>query len=222
MPLRRIPLSPTPSPSGQPPGSLDPLAALLPRAAAGDERSVAVVFEAIAPALLSVVRALLGPTDPQVEDVAQEALLEVHEALPRFRGDSSFLHYARRITVRTTLAARRRRRRTEGILRAIADQASAPITREQPAAATEEQMLRERRVAAFRALLDELPEAQAESLALRVVLGQSLGQVAEATGVPVNTVRSRIRLAKEHLRARISGTPALAALFDVLEGEGQG
>ena len=50
----------------------------------------------------------------------------------------------------------------------------------------------------LRALVGGLPELQAETFALRVALGYSLQEVAETTGVPLNTVRSRLRLAKEH------------------------
>jgi RNA polymerase sigma-70 factor (ECF subfamily) len=70
----------------------------------------------------------------------------------------------------------------------------------------------ERRRRAIRELLVELPEEQAETLALRVMLGWSLEEVASATGAPVNTVRSRVRLAKEALRRRIEANPALADL----------
>jgi len=66
----------------------------------------------------------------------------------------------------------------------------------------------QRRQASLHALLDTLPEVQGETLALRVVLGLSLLETAEATGVPVNTVRSRVRLAREALRARIEAEPA--------------
>jgi RNA polymerase sigma-70 factor (ECF subfamily) len=38
--------------------------------------------------------------------------------------------------------------------------------------------------------------------------------VARASGAPVNTVRSRVRLAKEALRARIAAQPALSELRD--------
>ena len=64
----------------------------------------------------------------------------------------------------------------------------------------------------LRELLEDLPEEQAEALTLRVVMGWSLEEVARASGAPVNTVRSRVRLAKEALRARIEARPALAEL----------
>jgi RNA polymerase sigma factor (sigma-70 family) len=69
-----------------------------------------------------------------------------------------------------------------------------------------------RRRELLRELLEDLPEEQAEALTLRVVMGWSLEEVAQASGAPVNTVRSRVRLAKEALRARIEAQPALAEL----------
>ena len=64
-----------------------------------------------------------------------------------------------------------------------------------------------------RELLGQLPEAQAEALAMHLALGHSIEEVAAAVGAPGNTVRSRIRLAKEALRARIDGDPRLAELL---------
>jgi RNA polymerase sigma-70 factor (ECF subfamily) len=64
-------------------------------------------------------------------------------------------------------------------------------------------------------MLAELPAGQGETLALRVVLGSSIKEIAEATQVPVNTVRSRLRLAKEALRKRIEEDPTLAAELEV-------
>jgi RNA polymerase sigma-70 factor (ECF subfamily) len=60
-------------------------------------------------------------------------------------------------------------------------------------------------------LLSRIPAEQADAIALRVVLGWSLEEVARTTNTPVNTVRSRVRLAKQALRAAIERDPALAA-----------
>jgi RNA polymerase sigma-70 factor (ECF subfamily) len=193
--------------------SRDQLEPWLARAAAGDERAVARVLEAVSPSVLTLTRAVLGRDRADVDDVAQDALLAIADAIARFRGDCSFVHYARRIAVRTALASRRRRP-------LLADE----TLQEQawsggPAHDHDQRLIGERSLAALRTLLDELPEGQAESLTMRVVLGCSLDEVAAETGAPVNTVRSRIRLAKKHIRERITGDPGLAALFDVLPEE---
>jgi DNA-directed RNA polymerase specialized sigma24 family protein len=40
------------------------------------------------------------------------------------------------------------------------------------------------------------------------VLGWSLEEIAQQSGAPINTIRSRIRLAKDALRRRIEASPA--------------
>lgn len=62
----------------------------------------------------------------------------------------------------------------------------------------------------MRELMTKIPHEQAEAVALRIVLGWSLPEVAEATGAPLNTVRSRLRLAKNALRAIIEADPLLS------------
>jgi RNA polymerase sigma-70 factor (ECF subfamily) len=121
------------------------------------------------------------------------------------------LHYARRVAVRTALGARRSHRAGARRLALAVDHASAepPAATIAPADAIE----REQRLEAFRRLLDELPEGQAESLTYRVLLEHPLDVIARATGVPVNTVRSRIRLARDHLRERILHDPTLSELL---------
>jgi RNA polymerase sigma-70 factor (ECF subfamily) len=205
----------------------DPLADLAARAVAGDRHAVRALLEAVTPSLLGVVRAIVGaPSD--AEDAVQEALVGFVRALGAFRGDCSVLHYASRIAVRAALVARRRRRERPLAFgggaseRGWDDEAAAPgapfdggddgerdgaVGDRDPARAA-------RRRALLRALLEELPEVQAEALALRVVLGHSMEEVAAATGAPVNTVRSRLRLAKEALRRRIELDPHFAELLE--------
>jgi RNA polymerase sigma-70 factor (ECF subfamily) len=72
-----------------------------------------------------------------------------------------------------------------------------------------------RRRHALRALLDELPDVQAEVLALHIILGYSVQETAAVTGAAHNTVRSRLRAALTHLRSRID---ASEALLEVIAG----
>jgi RNA polymerase sigma-70 factor (ECF subfamily) len=77
-----------------------------------------------------------------------------------------------------------------------------------------------RRQAAFRDLFDGLREEQGEVLVLRIVLGWDLQEIANATGAPLNTVRSRLRLGKEALRRRLATDRALAEAFNARDWEG--
>jgi RNA polymerase sigma-70 factor (ECF subfamily) len=193
----------TPDPESAPP---DPLAGLVRAAAAGERDALVRLLSAVAPPVTATVRVLLGAKHPDLDDAVQETLLAITAALGRFRGESSFLHYARRIAVRTSLALRRGNARSVQGLAALAAEPREPRGR-----ADVSPLEREQRVALFVKLLDELPEGQAECLAYRVLLELPLPQIAEELGVPMNTVRSRVRLARNHLRDRIMGDPALAA-----------
>lgn len=190
----------------------DPLAPLLEDAKAGDREKLGRILEATAPAVLSVVRMIMGSDNPDVPDVAQESLLAVKDALRAFRGEASVMQYARQVAVRTALSARRGRNARDRLLERYRRESA---TQEEAEVETDP-VLRARRTAAFRLLLDDLPDEQAETFALRVVLDYSLDQVAAATGAPINTVRSRVRLAREKLKERIERDPEL---LDILKGE---
>jgi RNA polymerase sigma-70 factor (ECF subfamily) len=55
----------------------------------------------------------------------------------------------------------------------------------------------------LRQLLSDLPELQAEVLALHTMLGYTVEETAQVTGAPVNTVRSRLRAALAALRLAV-------------------
>ena len=55
-------------------------------------------------------RALLGPAHPELDDLVQDVLVAVFDALPSFRGESTLLHFAIRIAARRATTMRRRSR----------------------------------------------------------------------------------------------------------------
>jgi hypothetical protein len=65
------------------------------------------LLAALGPALLRVIRAVLGSKHPDVEDVLQEAMVGIHSALAGFRGESTITHFACRIALKTALKVRR-------------------------------------------------------------------------------------------------------------------
>jgi len=188
----------------------DPYAALAAVAASGDREATEQLLRLLTPRIYAVGRSLFGANHGDLDDVAQESLLAFFRALPRFEHRSTVLHFATRIAVRTCLAHRKRARRHE-VQRAPedaldAESADAPRTHLDEAA--------HHRREAVRALLEALPDVQAEALALRICLGLSLAQVAAATDTPQNTVRSRLRLARQALLRRVEAEPELRALVE--------
>jgi RNA polymerase sigma-70 factor (ECF subfamily) len=180
-------------------------------AAAGDSVATAKLLRHCAPRLGRVVRAVLGAAHPDVEDAIQQSLIGFVQALPAFRGDCDPIGYATVIAVRTAVAARKRSRteqtrRDDGV-----DADAMACRRESPSEAA----IAQKRKEILRDLLAELPVEQGEALASRVVLGWSLEEIAAHSGAPLNTVRSRLRLAKEAMRRKIEGTSGLLEALEV-------
>jgi len=198
------PFAPFAIPAPAPPVS--PATELARAASRGDARASDALVTALAPRVSRVVRAVLGRTHPEVEDVTQQALLGFVQALPSFRGECEPAHFASRIAARTAIAAARRARAARARSDDGVDVDGLASLSGQPHEAAVEQ----RRADILRVLMTRLPPEQAEAVALRVVLGWSLPEVAEATGAPLNTVRSRLRLAKQALRAAIEADPSVA------------
>jgi len=187
------------------PAAPDLLSELVAAVVDRDPAAIEAFVRASAPSVARVVRQILGSQHPDVADVVQEALLAAVDALASFEGKCTVRHFVYRVAALTAMNARRRLRLREQITPPTGagdDHASAD-----PSPFGE--ALAGRRRAAFRELLDELPAAHSEVLALHCVLGFTIAETARAAGVPVNTVRSRLLAAKAALRERLQRHPEL-------------
>ena len=189
-----------------PPPVRDELWELAKQMQRGDTRATRALLAGLIPHLLRAVRRVLGPSHPFVEDVAHDAAYTVLNRLPEFRGEGSLLNYSRRVAMLTALnmrrrdAAQKRARDRDAIdLDAIAADGGDP----------EQQAGTQAFLPVVREMLDALPEQLAETFCLQVVLGYSLEEIAALCGVPVETARSRLRLAKRTLRERALAHPVL-------------
>jgi RNA polymerase sigma-70 factor (ECF subfamily) len=187
----------------------DPLAELATMALNGCPAAERKLLRKLAPHLRRVVREILGPGG-DADDCQQEALVAVANALATFRGDCTFLHFAIRIAIRYAVNARRRSNFTRQRTDRVAQLEKPLIWADHDSGAT---ALASRRWTELRTLLARLPAGQARSFALHAVFDYSPKEISAATGVPVNTVRSRIRLAREAMRRQIEHDSALSELF---------
>jgi RNA polymerase sigma-70 factor (ECF subfamily) len=108
---------------------------------------------------------------------------------------------AARVAWRTRARTRREQRGREQLAAAAVDAGDASPVAELVARERAQRLL---------CALDRLPDAQAEALVLRYVAGLQPAEIAAAMQVPVNTVRSRVRLARIALARRLVREPALA------------
>lgn len=190
----------------------DELLPLADAAIAGDLSALRTLLTSVGPQILRVVRRVIGATNPEVEDVAQECAVEFVGALRRFRGESSIHHFASRVALRAAMNARRRQRAAKRSPTATefvdADEAEGESVQPDEHAASRAS------IALARELCDELPQAQAEVLALHCVLGYTMNEVASICGAPIDTVRSRLRAAKATLMTRAQADPRLRELLE--------
>src|SRR5215471_2620039 len=132
-------------------------------AAAGDVTATRRLLESVAPRMMRVVQIVLGARHPDVDDVMQQSLIALVQALPAFRGECAPASYASRIAVRTAVAARKRAR----LVQSRNEDGIDADTLASSSAAPSEEASAQRRKKLIRDLLADIPDEQAESMALR-------------------------------------------------------
>jgi RNA polymerase sigma factor (sigma-70 family) len=181
-------------------------------AGTGDRNAMRDLVKAVGSAMLRAVRKVMGHRTADVEDVLQEAVEGLLLALKSFKGQCTVLHFACRVAVLSALGLRRRANfRAEFVV----DVPDAGETTAGMAPSPMDCVTASRRRQLVGQLLDELPPAQAEVLVLHCALGFTVEEVAASVGRPVETVRSRVRLAKQALRERISASSDLSEILEV-------
>jgi RNA polymerase sigma factor (sigma-70 family) len=157
----------------------------------GDPLAVQQFLRAIAPLVRKICRGILGRENQELEDTIQDCLIDVVRALPHFRFEAEVSHYVAKIAMRRAIASRQRARaRSKQYM--VMDSRILRLASSDDAGEAREDFVQN--------LLDELSEAQATVLLLRLMLGHSINEIACITGAPVNTVKTRLRLGKNQLR----------------------
>lgn len=164
----------------------------------GEADAVATLADDHVPRLYRVAIRLTGRRE-DAEDLVQEAIVRALPALERFEGRSSLATYLTRVLVnlwKNRLRSRSRSRLVDWV-RGLGDERAEPAADEPTPLDGLEAEDRARAVRS--ALLRVAPERRL-ALVLREVEGLSYEQIAEITGVPVGTVRSRLARARTDLR----------------------
>lgn len=167
-----------------------------------EEVSLDSVLRQLAPQVRVWVFRQLGP-DPDVDDVTQEALIQIADALARFEGRSSLTTYARRIAVR--VANRHRKRRGRRPLELVTPPQES-VTPERLA------MDRESIVRLYRAL-DRLTARRRTAFVLCDIEHLSHAEAAEVEGIKLETLRARLKHARADLQRSLRSDPYLSRLF---------
>lgn len=179
---------------------------LVRRAQRGDRVAFNELFKRHRSDVSRVVFRMLGPS-ADAEDVLQEVFLQVYKSLGEFRGHSKFTTWLHRVTVNVVLMVRRAARSRPVF-------AGEPIDDGEPdkRLLPDEDAQRNARIAAFRRVLERLPEKKRTVFVLHELEGINPAEIAEIVGAPVLTVRTRLFYARREIAELMQQEPALAQL----------
>ena len=185
--------------------------ALAQRAVGGDRAAQRDLFHRVKLSVHHTLFRILG-ANRDLEDLLQDALLEIFRALPSFRGESSLPRWCQTIATRTAYLAISRRKPAAVDLELVED----ALADNDPDAAR----VAHARQAARRlyAALERLDPKQRIAFALAVIDGLSLAEVAELTETSVVAVKTRVWRARRELMKRAQKDPVLSSYLTDLGG----
>jgi RNA polymerase sigma factor (sigma-70 family) len=165
-----------------------------------DREAFAALFDHFAARINGYLQRL-GVDSGQAEDIAQEVMSVLwHKAHLFDPAKSSLATWLYRIARNRRIDALRRDRSH------LLDPHD-PALRPDELSDAGEEFDADMRAARIRAALQELPEEQLELVRLAFFAGRSHSSIAEETGLPLGTVKSRLRLAFSRLRRILEADP---------------
>jgi RNA polymerase sigma-70 factor (ECF subfamily) len=196
---------------------------LIASAQRGDARAMRLLLERHRGDVARVAFRVLGPT-ADLEDVVQEALVQIYRSLPSYEGHSKFSTWLYRV-VTNVARMHLRRQRSRPRLTSASDEALA--SHASPAAPPDSDAERSERMEALYRHLSALSDKKRTVLVLHDLAGLSAAEIAEIVEAPVLTVRTRLFYARKELYAQLASDPALSELVGLLRvdqrtGDGHG
>jgi RNA polymerase sigma-70 factor (ECF subfamily) len=172
-------------------------AALLARVERGDQAAMGLLFDRYSGIVYSVALRVLKDTG-QAEDVMQDIFIQIWKKPSAFiSGRGSLGAWLVVVARNRAIDGLRRRRPTDSVEDVVL------VSSTDLAAEAERNTLMEK----VRVYLHQLPPEQRKSLEMAYFEGMSHSEIAEKTGDPLGTVKTRIRLALITLRKSMQGNP---------------
>ncbi len=174
---------------------------LAKRCAAGDRAAQSRLFDEQRQRVHVILYRILG-SNRDIDDLVQDAFLQIFRSLPRFRGEASLATWIDRITTRVAYAYLRRKPAVRPHLESV------------PLASANDSSI-ERRVEAREAarrlygLLDQISAKQRIAFTLHVIDGRSHRDIAQLTESTVVATKSRIWRARRYIERHARTDPVL-------------
>jgi RNA polymerase sigma-70 factor (ECF subfamily) len=174
---------------------------LMPLIAERDPDAFEVFYDRHGGAAFSLAYRIVGDRSA-AEDVTQEAFISIWRSGARFdRTRGSVRSWTLGIVRNRAIDALRR---SAGKAPKLTFDDDAILEREPAPQTTEEEVLRRREAAELRGAMRELPPDQSKVIQLAYFGGFSQSEIARMLGMPLGTVKGRMRLGMEKMRARMA------------------
>jgi len=168
---------------------------IISRAKVGDLEAFREMYQAASGFVFNVVsRVLSNPLD--AEEVTQDVFLKIYRNLDKFEARSSFKTWVYRVAVNTALSFGRRLsrdRKQKEMLKGSEPLSESPEAYRRLSQEDHEQLVS--------TLLSTLSPEQRSCIVLREIEGLSYEEISRALNVNLNTVRTRLKRAREVLAA---------------------
>ena len=180
------------------------------RAASGDRGAQRELFVEQRANVHRALYRILG-SNREIEDLLQDAFIEIFRALHSFRGDSTLGRWCQTIAIRVAYLAISRRRPSTIDLALVEEVVAGDSD-------LRRQLLAREAARRLYSALDRIEPKQRVAYALAAIDGKSLAEVAELTDSSVFAIKTRVWRARRELMRRAGKDAALAAYVQDLEG----
>lgn len=190
---------------------MDGVDPLVRRAQSGDERAFHELFLRHREDVARIVYRTLGP-DPDLDDIVQEAFVQIFRSIGRFRGDSKLSTWIYRIVTNVARMHLRSRRARPTLTQGTTADLARVDEGQDPAEIT----ARNARLRALYRHLDQLSDKKRTVLVLHDFEGLAPSEISKIVEAPVLTVRTRLFYARRELYAALSKDPQLLEVASAL------
>jgi len=169
------------------------------QAAGGDIKAFESIYKTSSPLVYTIAQRISGSTY-DAEDITQAVFLTIHKKLNQFRFESSFKTWIYRVTLNTAFNHMRQKQREEQRMKTF----KAELPQREKGYSVGDPIIDKDQQDLAASLLNELNPDQKAVLVLRSQEGLSYQEIAELLKININTVRTRIKRAREKLLAKKS------------------
>ncbi|MGA2447619.1 MAG: sigma-70 family RNA polymerase sigma factor [Polyangiaceae bacterium] len=217
VPGSRLWVVPSPPRDGAPATPVPPLddSELLAAMRSSRKSAARAFHDRVRPQVDRTIRRLLGPGDPEHEDVAQQAMMELVTTIHRYRGDCSLESWTSVVTAHVVYKHIRRRRFERRVFCALDAQRTAQVPG--PVDVGREALARSA-MQRVRGHLEAMGHDKAWTFVLHDVCGYDLREVARITNVSMSAAQTRLVRGRRELHERIGGDLELAQRLEAVEG----